>query len=271
MEPIPQDRPPPESNRSVCVLCLSGHDPVGGAGLQADQEAISALGVHPVGVVTALTQQDTRNVQASLATEPDWMEQSLRILAADCDIRAVKIGLIGGAAQVPVIAALIDQLQVPVVLDPVLRAGGGANLAGQALQDAMLDQLLPRTWVLTPNAAEARRLVPSAQDLDQCAQALLDRGCRHVLITGGDEPDEQVLNTLYSADQPSIQYRWPRLPETFHGAGCTLASALAARLSQGLAPAEAVLSAQEFVQGALQRARKIGRGRRIPGRVLSHG
>ena len=268
---MPQDPDAPESQRSVCVLCLSGHDPVGGAGLQADQEAISALGAHPIGVLTALTQQDTRNVRASLATAPDWMAQSLKLLTADCDIRAVKIGLIGGAAQVPVMAALIDQLQVPVVLDPVLRAGGGANLAGQALQEALLDQLLPRTWVLTPNAAEARRLAPSAQNLDQCAQALLSQGCRHVLITGGDEPDEQVLNTLYSADQPPVQYRWPRLPETFHGAGCTLASALAARLSQGMAVAEAVLSAQEFVQGTLQRARKVGHGRRIPGRVLSNG
>lgn len=251
------------------ILCLSGHDPGGGAGVHADIEAVGAHGGHALSVITALTLQDSINVREVRAVEPVWIAAQLALLEADGPIAAVKIGLLGDATQIPVIAACLDRLGVPVVLDPVLRAGGGRELAGAALQAAVLDQLLPRVHLLTPNAAEARRLAPDAASLDDAAACLLDRGCRQVLITGGDEPDDEVRNRWYRPEAPPQTYRWPRLPTTFHGAGCTLASAIAARLGRGEPMAQALAGAQAWTQDTLARARRVGRGRPVPGRVTA--
>lgn len=256
------------SVRRHCVLSLSGHDPLGGAGVHADIEAISSQGVHPLTVITALTVQDSRNVSRVEAVDPGLMSEQLQRLEADCDIRAIKIGLLGHPAQVTLAVELIARLRVPVVLDPVLRAGGGRELAGTSLEAAIREHLVPNVNLVTPNAAEARRLAgqtPDA-DLDACAQALLAAGCANVLITGGDEPGAQVLNTWYRADASPRSYVWPRLPETFHGAGCTLASAIAARLAAGDDMAAAIQTGQSWTQSTLERAVAVGHGRRIPGR-----
>ncbi|WP_293002984.1 hydroxymethylpyrimidine/phosphomethylpyrimidine kinase [Nevskia sp.] len=271
--PAPRPLKPPlkSSSKPPIVLCLSGHDPGGGAGLQADLETLAAHGVHGVGVITALTVQDSRNVRRVIPTDAALLAEQLNVLLADVQPQAVKIGLIGDAAQLPVIAAVLARLGLPVVCDPVLRAGGGTDLVAAAFPAALRRALLPQVTVLTPNAAEARRLVPDAADLDACAAALLADGARHVLITGGDEPGETVVNRLYSAGNAStsgpIRHEWPRLPETFHGAGCTLASAIAARLALADAPVDAVATGQRWTQAALARAVAIGRGRRIPGRI----
>lgn len=253
--------------RTPSVLCLSGHDPTGGAGLQADTEAIAAQGAHAVSVITAQTIQNTDNVLAIHSTDAQWLNQAIESLMADCDIRCVKIGLIGSVEQVPVIARRLRQLKVPVVLDPVLRAGGGAELSSPSLQTLLLEQLLPLTSVFTPNAAEARRLVPGIQDLSSCAESLLQYGCDYVLITGGDEPGAVVTNTLYASAAAPVRFEWPRLAETFHGAGCTLASAIAAQLALGQTGGAAVDRAQTYTQHSLARALRVGQGRRIPGRV----
>jgi hydroxymethylpyrimidine/phosphomethylpyrimidine kinase len=250
--------------RLKSVLCLSGHDPLGGAGVHADIEAVAAQGLHALSVITALTVQDSRNVRATSVVAPEWIGEQIEVLMADGDIAAVKIGLLGSAAQIPVIGTAIRRLGVPVVLDPVLRAGGGANLVDDPLQSAMLEHLLPQLTVLTPNAAEARRLVPGASGLPDCARALLARGCRNVLVTGGDEPGALVVNTWFRADAAPVRYAWPRIPETFHGAGCTLAASVAARLALGDSLADALAGAQRWTQRTLERAIAVGRGRRIP-------
>ena len=252
------------SNRSRCVLCLSGHDPVGGAGIHADIEAVAAQGAHALSLITALTVQDSRDVRRVIPVDTKVLVDQLALLEQDCHIAAIKIGLLGDASQVPVVAALLDRLRVPVVLDPVLRAGGGSDLATGALQKALLDELLPRLSLITPNAAEARRLVPQAETLAACAQALRARGCPNVLVTGGDEPGEQVLNIWFGTDAAPQHFTWPRLPETFHGAGCTLASAIAARLALGESMSLAIEQAQRWTQSALAQARAVGQGRRIP-------
>lgn len=248
------------------VLCLSGHDPGGGAGIHADIEAVAAQGAHALTVITALTVQDTRNVRRVAPVPVTLMVEQIEALLADGAIAALKIGLLGAVDQIAPLASLAARLRVPVVLDPVLRAGGGAELAESGLQQALLDVLLPRVSLLTPNAAEARRLAPQAATLEQAARALLASGCGGVLITGGDEPDGAVINTLHRPDSAPRSWTWPRLPETFHGAGCTLAAAVAARLACGDAPEQAVEIAQAWTQRALARARTVGRGRRIPGR-----
>lgn len=247
------------------VLCISGHDPSGGAGLQADIETVKALGGHALGVITALTVQDSRNVSRVAAVAPSLLAEQLQALLDDCKIAAIKIGLLGEAAQLPVIVQAIRRAQVPVVFDPVLRAGGGTDLVGTALQTAVIEQLLPQVTLLTPNAAEARRLAPAAADLDTCAAALLTAGCANLLVTGGDEAGDGVTNTWYRRGARR-HYEWPRLPETFHGAGCTLASAIATLLAQGRDLAEAIEQGQRWTQQTLQQALTIGHGRRIPGR-----
>lgn len=248
------------------VLCLSGLDPTGGAGIQADIEALAAAGAHALPLITALTAQDSDNVRQVQAVDADWLAMQYDVLQADCRIDAVKIGLLGSTAQIAVLAPRLAELGVPIVCDPVLRAGGGAELSSVALHTALRQHLLPQVTVLTPNAAEARRLVPDAADLAACAAALLGDGCAHVLITGGDEPEAEVCNRWYQPQAAVQDYRWPRLAETFHGAGCTLAAAIAGRLARGLPVAAALEQAQEWTQRCLQQAYAVGRGRRIPNR-----
>jgi len=249
------------------VLCLSGLDPIGGAGLQADIETLAAQGVHALGLVTALTVQDSRNVRRVVATDPGLLDEQLAVLLADSRPDAVKLGLLGSAEQLPVIAAHLARLGVPVVCDPVLRAGGGTDLAAAGFPTALRARLLPLVTVLTPNAAEARRLAPEADTLAACAATLLADGCARVLITGGDEPGASVANQAWGRGGMARRWDWPRLPETFHGAGCTLASAIAARLALGDTVDEALDAGQRWTQAALARAITVGSGRRIPGRL----
>jgi hydroxymethylpyrimidine/phosphomethylpyrimidine kinase len=248
------------------VLCLSGHDPGGGAGIQADIEAIAALGGHALAVITAHTVQDSVDVARVVAADARLLQEQLDALFADFRPRALKVGLLGSAAQVAVVAQAARRAAVPVVLDPVLRAGGGAELAGAELIERLRAELLPLTDVLTPNAAEARRLAPAAT-LDDCGAALLALGARHVLITGGDEPGDPVVNHWFAPGRPPRRYAWSRVAGRFHGAGCTLAAATAALLARGVPATAAVSDAQAYTHRALQAAFAAGRGRLIPGRL----
>ncbi len=215
-------------------------------------------------LITAHTVQDTQDVVRVSAVAPILLASQIETLLADCTISAIKIGLLGDAQQIPVLRAAIAQTKVPVVLDPILRAGGGASLASAALQAAIQELLLPDVTVLTPNAAEARRLTRK-DSLDDAAQTLLSMGVEHLLITGGDEPGDVVTNLWYSKNQVR-RFEWPRLAGGFHGAGCTLASALAALLARGLPMAQALEEAQRYTHESLARAFHSGQGRKIPGR-----
>lgn len=257
----------PRQSKRPNVLCFSGHDPGGGAGIHADIEAIGALGAHALTIITAQTVQDTRNVERVVATDLTLLAEQIVALSADSVISAIKVGLLGEAAQVAVIARTAKHLGVPVVVDPILRAGGGSNLASTALIMAMQADLFPLTTVLTPNAAEARRLAPDGESLDECAQALAEAGFAHVLVTGGDEPGDDVVNRWHRSGHAPQSFRWPRQPETFHGAGCTLAASVAALLAQGREVGTALEQAQAYTQRALQNALRTGQGRRIPGRL----
>ena len=249
------------------VLCLSGHDPTGGAGIQADIETIAALGGHALTVITAHTVQDTGNVTRVVAPDPRLFKSQIEALLTDCPIHAVKIGLLGETKQVAVIAQVLRRMKAPVVLDPVLRAGGGRNLAAAGLLQAIKTTLLPRVDVLTPNAAEARRLIPGARNLDDCGAGLLALGAKNVLITGGDDAGLAVVNTWHRPGRAPRRYSWPRLHQGFHGAGCTLASAIAVLLAQGHTMAAAIQDAQAYTQETLKRAVKIGHGRSVPRRL----
>lgn len=248
------------------VLCFSGHDPTGGAGILADAQAIQALGAHALCVITANTVQDTHDVRRVSPEPPILIAAQVEALLADCRIAAIKIGLVGDAEQVPHIARAIAATNVPVVMDPVLAAGGGSAMT-TARTAAALAELYPQIEILTPNAAEARRLAPNCAGIDQCGERLLRDGCRNVLVTGGDEPGTLVTNHWFARDTAPRRFDWPRLPGSFHGAGCTLAAAIAAARACGLDLAQALERAQRFTQGALAAAYAIGGGRKIPLRI----
>lgn len=249
------------------VLCIAGHDPTGGAGIHADIEAVAAQGAHALGLVTALTAQNTDNVQHIHPTSPDLLQRQAQCLLDDCPVAAIKVGLIGGPAQLPLLADWIRRLQVPTVMDPILRAGGGAALLDEHSASALLDVLLPLATVLVPNAAEVRRL-GGHEDVDVAALRLLRRtGVPHLLVTGGDEPGDTVSNLWYRPNATPAAFTWPRVPGRFHGAGCTLASALAARLALGEPMEQALVNAQAYVHRALLAGHAPGRGRRVPGRT----
>lgn len=247
------------------VLCISGHDPSGGAGIHADIEACAAFGAHALGALTALTLQDTSNVHDVHPLAADWLDAQIRHLAADCRIDAIKLGVIGSVDQVEVIAGWIERLRVPAVLDTVLRAGGGAELAAQPVSQALLARLAPLCTVMTPNAAEAR-LLSGEGALDAAASHLGAAGVAHVLVTGGDELDaEEAVDWHWHAGALRRIAR-PRLAQDYHGAGCTLASSLAALLAQGMTPATAIDTATAQIHAWLRAPKAIGGGRPSPGR-----
>ncbi len=250
------------------VLCFSGHDPSGGAGIQSDIEAITSHRCHAASIVTALTEQDSRNVKKLIPQRPEDIVSQAETLLNDFKVAAFKIGLIGDAGIAQAIAQVVRQYPtVPVVLDPVLAAGGGTELAGRQLIEVIVSELLPLTTLLTPNSDEARRL-SGQTDLADCAHWLQQRGAEYVLITGTHENSELVHNRLFMPDNLHQTFNWERLPHHYHGSGCTLASAIAALLAQGLDVFTAVNEAQEFTWQSLAAAYLPGQGQHNPDRLF---
>jgi hydroxymethylpyrimidine/phosphomethylpyrimidine kinase len=249
------------------VLSLSGHDPTGGAGIQADIETLVRLGCYPCTVITALTIQDTRDVRQVIPQRSaDFLEQA-RLILEDLPVAAVKIGLLGSVQIVRAVEQVLDWAgDVPVVLDPILGAGGGRELSDCTLVAEVRTRLFPRATVATPNAPEARRLAGSG-DADAQARDLLALGCPNVLLTGTHEDSPDVVNRWHSAAGVKC-YRWPRLPASYHGSGCTLASALAACLAKGQTVEDAVRESQGFTWQALNRGFRLGKGQLLPNRTV---
>jgi len=258
------------------VLAFAGSDPSGGAGLQADLLTLAALGCHPLSVVTAITVQDTTGVAGVQAVDASWVARQARALLADVRVRAFKVGMVGSPENAAVIAEVVtEHPALPLVLDPVLVSGRGDTLASAEVVTALLERLVPHATVLTPNSVEARRLAAregeAALDLalDVCAARLVARGARFVLVTGTHEPTREVVNLLYGARGVVRTDRWPRLPGSYHGSGCTLASAIAAALAQGASVPDAVREAQAYTWRTLERAYRPGAGQSIPDRLFA--
>jgi hydroxymethylpyrimidine/phosphomethylpyrimidine kinase len=269
------------------VLVFAGVDPSGGAGIAADLQSIVALGAHALTVVTALTVQDNDRAYEVQPVEPAFLLRQAQALLNKMEISAVKIGITGSAANARAIAGIIEQLRIeqpelPVVLDPVLASGHGDTLSRDDAV-AALAPLLPLATLLTPNGPEAAALsgVPLDPAAGQAgpagsaaqAKALLARGCKHVLITGGHADGPLVINHWFGRGADAVagtgkgkQWRYPRLPGAFHGSGCTLASAAAALLAQRVPMARALELAQNHCSYALRDAYAIAGGQSIPRR-----
>jgi hydroxymethylpyrimidine/phosphomethylpyrimidine kinase len=254
------------------VLAFAASDPSGGAGIQADLLTLSSMGCHPLSVVTALTVQDTLGVEGVMAIDADWVADQARALLEDMPVDAFKVGVLGSVANIAVIAEIVsDYPDIPLVLDPVLASGRGDELATDEMAHALRELLLPQTTILTPNSMETRRLADIDDDepsLAQCAARLVAGGCEYVLVTGTHEATPQVVNTLYGKGGIVRSDAWPRLPHQYHGSGCTLASAIAAMLANGLELPEAVREAQDYTWHALEKAYRPGMGQHLPDRLF---
>lgn len=255
------------------VLAFAATDPSGGAGLQADVLTLASMGCHPLSVVTAATIQDTMGVEDVMALDPEWVADQARCVLEDMPVTAIKIGVLGSVENITAIAEVVsDYPEVPLVLDPVLASGRGDEFATEEMIVALRELLIPQTTIITPNSIEARRLVQEdgEEDLDlaECARRLLALGCEFVLITGTHENTAQVVNTLYSQDGVVRTDSWERLPGSYHGSGCTLASAIAATIANGLNISDAVKDAQEYSWQSLKAAFRPGMGQYIPDRLF---
>ncbi len=254
------------------VLTFAASDPTSGAGLQADLLALASMGCYPLSVVTAITVQDTAGVEAFYALDPDWVADQARCLLEDMPVAAFKVGMLGSTEIVTVVAEVVsDYPDVPLVLDPVLASGRGDEFANDDMVSAIRELLVPQSTVVTPNILELRRLAGDDDedaDLAECAQRLLDTGCEYVLVTGTHDSTPDVVNTLYHRGGILRADTWQRLPGSYHGSGCTLASALAANLARGLDIGEAVQEAQEYTWQALSHAFRPGMGQHLPDRLF---
>lgn len=257
------------------VLVFSASDPTGGAGMQADVLTMAGMGCHALGVITALTVQDTAGVKEMLVVDTDYVVEQARTVLEDMPVRVFKLGVLGSGATAAAIAEIIsDYPHIPVVVDPVLASGRGDPLAGEDLLEVMRELILPLSTVLTPNSMEARRLVQFVGEesdgltLDDCARRLIRMGCEYVLVTGSHENTPQVLNTLYGASGVVRTDAWERLAGSYHGSGCTLASAIAGALAHGADVPRAVREAQNYTWHTLDAAFRPGMGQHIPDRFF---
>jgi hydroxymethylpyrimidine/phosphomethylpyrimidine kinase len=259
----------PADSSGRTVLVFAGADPSGGAGIAADILAIGAQGAHALPVTTAITVQDNDRVYEVLPVASDLVWRQALALMNKVAIHAVKIGIPGNRANADVIAEVIEKLRaaepdLPVVLDPVLASGAGDALT----RLEALAPLLRLASVIVPNLPEAKALGSAAGTVPEQAASLRARGCANVLVTGGHAEGTKVVNRWFGVDGEK-EWHWPRLPGEFHGSGCTLASAIAARLACGDDMERALYTAQQYCHQALEDAFSIAYGQRIPQRARS--
>ncbi|WP_114970321.1 bifunctional hydroxymethylpyrimidine kinase/phosphomethylpyrimidine kinase [Rhodoferax ferrireducens] len=249
------------------VLSIAGSDSGGGAGIQADLKTFSALGCYGMTAITALTAQNTCGVRAIHGVPPQMLRDQIDAVLEDIGADAVKIGMLHAPEIVRTVAEAIDRYALKnVVFDPVMVATSGAVLIDDTAVDVLVRELFPRVAVITPNLDEAALLVGhplrSAQDMEQAALALLDKGARAVLLKGGHLPGDTVIDLLVTDTGEKYWMQAARIhsPNT-HGTGCTLSSAVAAHLALGAPLLDAVQHARIYVREALQAGAQVRTGK----------
>jgi hydroxymethylpyrimidine/phosphomethylpyrimidine kinase len=248
------------------VLVIAGSDSGGGAGIQADIKAVTALDGFAMTAITALTAQNTLGVHGVLGIDPAFIVKQIEVVLADLGADAVKTGMLHSAS---VIDAVVDALErlapdVPLVADPVMVAKGGHRLLEAAAEDTVRRRLLPRATLITPNLPEAEVLsgctIVGEADMARAAEVLARIGARAVLMKGGHLEGTRVVDLLWR-DGRIERFESPRIESRHtHGTGCTLASAIAAGLAQGLELAAAVRRARDYVHRAIVGAPGFGAG-----------
>ena len=248
------------------VLIVAGSDSGGGAGIQADIKTVTMLGAFAATAITALTAQNTEGVFGVLPIDPAFIRQQMEVVLDDIGADAVKTGMLHDEGVIDTVASVLEAraASVPLVLDPVMVAKGGAPLIEMSAIDALKRRLIPRAAVLTPNLPKAEILcgqtIADVATMREAALQLLALGCGAVLLKGGHLASDTIHDLLASASGIR-EWQSPRIDTRHtHGTGCTLASAIAAGLAQGMAVEAAVERARDYVLRAIASAPGFGRG-----------
>jgi len=255
------------ANKKPIVLVIAGHDPSGGAGIQADIESIANTGCHAVTVITSLTAQNTDKVTNTSSQNPSFFRKQIKLIFDDFNVSACKIGMISNSEFVNIIHEELLDIKIPIVLDPVINSGTGENLSPKKTYEKILSELLPLSTIITPNSLEAK-ILAGTDDLEIAANKLLSYGAKSVLITGSHEKTNTVLNTLYERDSTPIKYEWERLTGSFHGSGCTLSSRIAANIALGNNLKNSVEDAQQYTWQTLKNGLQLGKKQIHPNRFF---
>jgi hydroxymethylpyrimidine/phosphomethylpyrimidine kinase len=246
------------------VLTIAGFDPSGGAGIAADLKTIAAHNCYGIAAVTALTVQSTQGVKSTHLTPAATLRAQLDALAEDMTIAAVKIGMLGNKANAVVVAEFLDKAQITnVVLDPVVKAtAGGADLMDAAGLKYLIEELMKRATVVTPNISEGELMtgmeIKDAAGMEAAARKLVEQGARAVIIKGGHM--EKAVDVLFDGTEAVTLGSERVKSENTHGSGCTFASAIASQLASGRHLHEAVMLAKAYVTKAIERSYTVGKG-----------
>ena len=250
------------------VLVLAGHDPSGGAGIQADIETLAAHDCIATSVITSLTAQNTQSFSYHLPqTAEDFVTQG-KLVFEDIKIDACKIGAIGSPELIRAIHELIADQSFPVVLDPVLQSTTGHDFSNEEICALLYDLLIPFATVITPNRDEVMQLTGELKP-QAAAERLLEMGCKNILISDVEDSETKVINYLFQEDGQCHTFTWERLPGNFHGSGCTLASAITASLAKDIELISAVEQAQDFTWHSLKNGLQLGKGQIHPNRFFN--
>jgi len=255
------DRPKADS-----VLVFSGLDPSGAAGIAADIETINQFGLTPLPIITTLTAQNTQRVDSLEVTKDSLLERQFNLINEDISFNTVKIGLLGSSSQIIAISKLLkDRKRLNIVLDPILISGTDENLSSIEMIEAMKSELLPLCLLLTPNLAELNALAPGLSE--QAAVASLN--CPWVLVTTSDSSEVQIEHRLYHESKLVKKFTYDKLPNKFHGSGCTLSSAISALIASGEDVDVACKKALQYTYQCLLSAKKLGKMQYHPNRTSS--
>lgn len=257
-----------QSLQKPVVLVFSGHDPSGGAGIQADIETLTALGCIATSVITSLTAQNTQLFSYHLPQSKNDFVAQTKLVLDDININACKIGAIGSPELIRAIHEIIADQTFQLVIDPVLHSTTGHNFTNEEMCILLCELILPLATVITPNRDEAMQLTGELHP-QAAAEKFLAMGCKNILITDAEESETQIINYLYQQDGQCQTFIWERLPGNFHGSGCTLASAITANLAKNIELISAVKQAQEFAWNSLKHGLQIGKGQMHPNRFFN--
>ncbi len=244
------------------ALTVAGSDSIGGAGVQADVKAMSVVGVHAASVITAVTAQNTCGVDGIFPIPEEFIKAQLEAVLKDCDIKAVKTGMLYSAEIVGTVADILEDHEMPLIVDPVMISGTGASLSDEGYASALKKKLLPMCELVTPNKHEAEVLakmkIKTRDDL-MLACELIGKQGSSVLMKGGHFNTPTVVDYLYlSSEFTKMEY--PRLRKAGHGSGCALSSFITANMAKGLDIVNAVLKSRELIQESIATQYAIGKG-----------
>jgi hydroxymethylpyrimidine kinase/phosphomethylpyrimidine kinase len=247
------------------ALTIAGSDSGGGAGIQADLKAFSALGVYGSSVITALTAQNTRECRGIVSVDPDFILQQLETVCDDIEINGIKTGMLGDSSAVKAVAGFLEGKTVPLVVDPVMIAKSGDALLKAEAVSTLVSELFPLATLITPNLPEAAAILGQSEpetleEMEAAAVALHKLGAKAVLLKGGHLEGELCQDLLYDGEN-FFSFSSVRIPTTnTHGTGCTLASAITASLAKGESLKDAVKIAKNYITEAIKQADKLNVG-----------